>query len=283
MGNSLVGLDVRRDFLYSPFRYQGHQTYALGNILSLISGHEVFIEPFCGGAGVFFAKPKAKVNWLNDVNAELIETYSVIRDQPREFIDFLRQIDSSIERYEYFSKEFVPGNNLEVAARWFYLNRTSCMQTMDKFWEQDRTIRFDANELSNIILSCSQKLQGVRLTCGDFETAINEAPDNAFLFIAPPYSLHHPKERTKIYRHPFERESHLRLMTSLKQNSNRIKFMLTYREDREMRNLYFWGNNTIRTLESDNTFTDDKTKKPEDQTKKEENGKEEISIVNYRI
>ena len=125
------------DFLNSPFRYPGNQIYALDILLLLVPEHHIFVEPFCGGASEFFAKKKVKENWLNDIDKELIETYIIIRDQPEEFIAFLKKEESSQERHDYFKTEFMPQGRFDIAARWFYLNRTSCLETMSKFWRYD--------------------------------------------------------------------------------------------------------------------------------------------------
>lgn len=276
-----AGSERSADFVHSPFRYNGHQTYALGSIISLIPEHQFFIEPFCGGGGVFFAKPLAGSSWLNDVNRELIEAYNLIRDSPGRLIEFLRKERLSAERYDYFHKEFVPKDRAEVALRWFYLNRTSCFETMDRKWERDPAIGLDCDRLGEIISGCSRKLRGVRLTCGDFSLPVDKAPDNSFLFIAPPYSLNHSQTRTQSYRHPFGREDHARLARALKQNAGRVKFLLTYSDCREIRELYSWGDNVVEELKCDNHFTDDPTKRPEDQVRKK-GGREEIAIMNYR-
>jgi len=274
---------LMKEFVHSPFRYQGHQTYALGSILSNIPEHQVFIEPFCGGAGVFFGKTKVKENWLNDINSELIETYKTIRDKPEYLIDFISSENFSKEKYNYFKTEFTSKNSGEIAARWFYLNRASNLENMDKFWELDESIHLNSKGLVKIILDCSKKLQGVKLTSGDFEQALNNAPDNAFLLIAPPYSLTHSSTRTSTYKFPFKKEGHLRILNFLKQNTKKVKFLLTYRDCSEIREMYSWGDNVIIPLESDNFFVDDITKKTEDQIKKEGISNGEVAIMNYTI
>ncbi len=72
----------------SPFRYAGGKFYARNLILEQIPEHSCFIEPFAGGASIFFAKPKAQHNWLNDIDESLINTYLTIRDEPQALIDF---------------------------------------------------------------------------------------------------------------------------------------------------------------------------------------------------
>ena len=62
-----------------PFRYWGGKQLMLKHILPLIPSHTCYIEPFCGGAAVFFAKEPAPVNIINDINEELVNFYEVLR------------------------------------------------------------------------------------------------------------------------------------------------------------------------------------------------------------
>ena len=229
------------DFVHSPFRYPGNQIYALDTLLSLIPEHKFYSEPFCGGASTFFAKPKAENSWLNDVDRELIDTYTAIRDQPEKLIAALSREEISERRYSHFKKGFTPRNGFETALRWFYLNRTSRMETMSKFWERDDRITPVPADWVNSILECSKKLQGVKLTCGDFEKVVDETPDGSFLFIAPPYSIHHSSVQNKEHKYPFEREAHFRLANALRLRDGKVKFLVTYNENDELRRMYSWG------------------------------------------
>src|SRR3989339_423475 len=152
------------DFVHSPFRYPGNQIYALDTLLSLIPEHRYYAEPFCGGASTFFGKSKAEGNWLNDVDRELIDTYITIRDQPEKLIVALTGEEISEKRYNYFKTGFAPRNSFEMAVRWFYLNRTSRIEIMSRFWEQGDKITSRPTDWANSILECSKKLQDVRLT-----------------------------------------------------------------------------------------------------------------------
>ena len=96
----------RTDFVHSPFRYPGHQIYALDTLLSLIPEHQYYIEPFCGGGSTFFGKAKAEDNWLNDIDGELIDTYVAIRDQPEKLAVALMGEEVSKKRYNYFKTKF---------------------------------------------------------------------------------------------------------------------------------------------------------------------------------
>ncbi|MCU0642165.1 MAG: DNA adenine methylase, partial [archaeon] len=134
---SKTSLSGGAEFLQSPLRYPGSHHYALDTLLSLVPKHQVFIEPFCGGASEFFGKTKAETNWLNDIDKELIKVYWVLRDQPERLVAFLKRENDSEERYDYFKDSFAPKDDFEIAARWFYLNRTSVLSMMSRFWKRD--------------------------------------------------------------------------------------------------------------------------------------------------
>ena len=88
------------------------------------------------------------------------------------------------------------------------------------------------------ILRTSAKLQGVKLTSLDFEKIIEEAPDNSFLFIDPPYFN---ADQEKFYAYSFKKDDHFRLSKILKKHKNKFKFLLTYDDSQEVRELYDWA------------------------------------------
>ncbi|MEI6063595.1 MAG: DNA adenine methylase, partial [Pseudanabaena sp. ELA748] len=59
----------------SPFRYAGGKFYARKLILEFIPQHTNYVEPFAGGASIFFAKEKSPHNWLNDIDKDVINVY----------------------------------------------------------------------------------------------------------------------------------------------------------------------------------------------------------------
>lgn len=264
------------EFIHSPFRYNGHQAYALGSIMSFVPPHTSFIEPFCGGAGLFFAKEKVAYNWLNDIDPELIAVYNTMIKSPQSLIKFFFGKYSE-EEYNKIRDNLILTKEEDIAARWFYLNRTSRFDLMGKAWERDEEIKPDLESLEKIILSCSIKLQNTQITCGDFEKVIDSAPDESFIFMSPPYSLNHSSEKIKKYAFPFFEEYHLRLLHALERNSDRIKFLLTYPDSERVRNMYSWTKE-IQPLKNDCLFIGDTTKKRKEEINEKS---EEIIIKNF--
>ncbi len=80
---------INMSCINSPFRYAGGKFYARNLILEHVPKHTYYIEPFAGGASIFFAKKKVEENWLNDFDKDLVNVYLTIRDKPQKLIDFL--------------------------------------------------------------------------------------------------------------------------------------------------------------------------------------------------
>jgi DNA adenine methylase len=245
----------------SPFRYAGGKYYARNLILDHVPEHSSYIEPFAGGASIFFAKPRANYNHLNDIDTELINVYKYIRDYPKKLIDFLKKKEESKSRipeslvagvkngdpipatkelHSFFKRDFIPLNDLERAGRWFYLNRTSysgIMNTQNMYFGYGDKFSMQPKNWAQNILRTSEKLQGVELTCIDFEDVIDNAPDGSLLFIDPPYFN---ADQDKFYQHFFSKKDHFRLVECLKRNNDRLMLFVTYDNVTEVRNLYDW-------------------------------------------
>ncbi len=59
----------------TPITYYGGKQMMLPHIMPLIPEHNVYVEPFAGGAAVLFAKEPVQTNVINDLNGELINFY----------------------------------------------------------------------------------------------------------------------------------------------------------------------------------------------------------------
>ncbi len=273
----------------SPFRYPGGKFYARGLILPIIPLHDNYIEPFAGGASIFFAKEKSQTNQLNDLDNELVNCYIHIKDYSEELIEFLDGIPAKKELHNYYKNEFRPRNDLERAGRWYYLNRISysgIMNMKNCYWGYGEKYSMRPENWPRNIRRTSEKLQNVNITNLDFEQVIDSAPDNSFLFVDPPY---YNADQDKFYTCSFDIEDHIRLSEVLRRNSHRLKFLVTYDNTPEVLELYDWCHE-ITEQEWNYTInrTDDQKKKTSNTKKsnttkgKRKKGKE-VFIVNYPI
>ena len=280
-------MKIMKDSMNSPFRYAGGKFYARKLITEQIPSHQSYIEPFAGGGSIFFAKKKVKFNQLNDIDEQLVNCYLVIRDQPEELIKGLEGEEATKERHHWYKNEFQPKNKLEEAVRWYYLNRTSysgIMNMQNCYFGYGPKYSMRPENWPRNIRRTSGKLQGVEITLLDFEKVIDNAPDGAFLFVDPPY---YNADQDKFYTHSFQLDDHLRLKEVLKRNSERLKFLITYDNSEEVRELYKWAQ---AKLDKEWNYTISRT---DDQTKDaaHKNGKpkekrprykgKEVFILNY--
>src|SRR5438876_623151 len=58
--------------MVGPFAYIGGKRLLAPQVLALVPKHLTYVEPFCGGAQVFFRKPPSTVEVLNDLDSELV-------------------------------------------------------------------------------------------------------------------------------------------------------------------------------------------------------------------
>lgn len=168
-----------------------------------------YIEPFVGSGAILFWMlnhfPKLEKAVINDINEDLINTYSTIASKPKELISILRQLQNEFhsletkieEKKEYYYQKRTWYNTRKEeqsgqAALFIFLNRT-CFNGLYRVNKNNGynvpmgsykkpTICDDKN-----ILAVSNALQKVEILCGDYEKTLNEATTNSFFYFDPPY------------------------------------------------------------------------------------------------
>ncbi len=159
---------------------------------------KTYYEPFVG-AGALFLDLQHKNTYINDTNAELINCYNVIKDNPEELIDDLYK--NKIEKdYFYSIRELdrtEPYNNLspiEKASRIIYLNKT-CFNGLFRVNSQGQfNTPFGRYENPKIVDAAVLKAvsnylndNDVQILNLDFGQAVTNAKKGDFVYFDPPY------------------------------------------------------------------------------------------------
>ena len=63
------------------FRYYGGKGILAPWIVGMLPAHRTYVEPFCGAASVLFAKERSYAEVLNDKSAEVVNLFSILRDE----------------------------------------------------------------------------------------------------------------------------------------------------------------------------------------------------------
>lgn len=88
--------------------------------------HSCYIEPFAGGAALFFLRQPAEVEVLNDINGELVNLYRVVQNHLEEFVRQFKWTLSSRQMFEWH-KTTRPETltDIQHAARFYYLQQNA--------------------------------------------------------------------------------------------------------------------------------------------------------------
>lgn len=151
-----------------------------------------YYEPFIGGGAVFFDLQPKNVT-ISDLNSELITAYKVIRDNVDDLICSLK---THVYSKEYFltmrAKNPSEMNDLDVASRFIYLNRT-CFNGMYRvnskgqfnvpFGRYKNPIICDEDNLRAV----SSALRNVEILNEDYKFVLQKAKPGDFIYFDPPY------------------------------------------------------------------------------------------------
>jgi len=96
-------------------------------IFPLFPQHSCYVEPFAGGAALFFLRPvPAEVEVLNDVNGDLINLYRVVQNHLEEFVRQFKWALSSRQVFKWLQMTRVETlTDIQRAARFYYLQQSA--------------------------------------------------------------------------------------------------------------------------------------------------------------
>jgi DNA adenine methylase len=170
-----------------------------GALLSQFASHfptpnryKRYFEPFLGGAAVFFHLQPAE-SFLYDLNPQLIEVYSVVRENVEGLISALK-IHHNDRVYFYEVRAQQPTNltPIQRAARFIFLNRT-CYNGLYRVNRQGQ-FNVPFGKYTNPTI-CDEKklrlasscLQQAHLNVADFEAILDIAEKGDLIYFDPPY------------------------------------------------------------------------------------------------
>lgn len=181
----------------------GNKSKIASEIQKYFPKHHSYIEPFFGAGGMFFNKPKATHNFLNDIDSDVFNLFQVIKDSKEEFIDLFEKMPIHNELFDWWIKnqETKP---LNKAIRFVMLSNFSLYGKGD-------TLRLGCVKPKEMLLRNIEKtfdyLKNVQFTNCDFRKMFKsislEATDRGgvFIYADPPYL-----QSVDNYSHSFKEE-----------------------------------------------------------------------------
>jgi DNA adenine methylase len=179
--------------LKTPITYYGGKQSMLKYLLELVPEHRIYCEPFFGGGALFFAKPKADVEVINDLNGEVINFFKVMKTK---FTALQREVQATLHSRELYAKAMTIYNNPEgytdVQRAWALWTATNqgfaSMIGSWGFGKDNSKEKAIANKRDNFISAYEDRLRTVQVENNDALKVIARCDTkDAFIYCDPPY------------------------------------------------------------------------------------------------
>ncbi|WP_442795297.1 DNA adenine methylase [Pelobium manganitolerans] len=182
-------------YLKTPITYYGGKQRLCARIIDVVPEHNLYCEPFLGGAAVFFAKPPSTVEVLNDTNRELINFYRVVQN---DFVSLEKMIRITLHSRDLFEEASVIYNHPrmfnEIKRAWavWVLSCQGFAGQLDSSWgyerKSDKTGKKIINNRDRFTEDYAIRLQNVQLECADALYVIKSRDsESSFFYCDPPY------------------------------------------------------------------------------------------------
>lgn len=227
-----------------PLSYIGGKRALANRIIALFPEHEAYVEPFAGGAQVFFRKAPSKVEVLNDLDREIVNFYRVCQQHFEELVRYLRFTLVSRAWFELLQAT-APATltDIQRAARYFYLSKT-CYAGLVRHRNYGVRVNappgFNPEDIPSLIEESHHRLARVQIECLPYEKMLARYDRATTLFYLDP-----PYYERKLYCYNLEPEEFGKMAKQL--GKLKAKFILSLNDVPEVRALF--KGFTIRTVE----------------------------------
>lgn len=173
-------------------RRLGNKKKIAKKILPFFPQHTIYVELFFGAGGMFFNKPLAKINFLNDLDTNIFKCFDVLINQKDALLEYLEMIPVCAEFWQY-QRKIVPKNDIESVVKFLVLSNFG-------FMGKTETLKFEIGG-ANTKKQLLKNLQKTYLEIVnrnnyflnyDFRKVLSKIgkPENAsqmFIYADPPY------------------------------------------------------------------------------------------------
>lgn len=246
----------------TPLRYPGGKGALSGFLNSTIRLNDIqkciYVEPFAGGAGAainLLLSGSVEKIILNDADVRIWAFWKAILSHTEDFLDLLSNTEISVEEWRRQREIYLSNSSTTALKRGFasfYLNRCNRSGILmnggvigglsqEGKWKIDA--RFNKVDLAQRIERISAYAEQIEIHNNDAlhflrETVMKAPSRNPFLVnLDPPYYV----KGSCLYLNQYTNEDHYDLAQFLRKIRN-LKWLVTYDNVAEIRNLYHWAN-----------------------------------------
>jgi DNA adenine methylase len=207
--------------MIGPLSYIGGKRRIAKQLGALIPEHVTYVEPFAGGAQVFFHKPRSKVEVLNDLDDEIVNFLRVCQRHPQELSRVLRWQPASRRLFAWHQQQSPHLlTDIERAARFFYLQKNTWggkRKRQNFHFAVTKPPSYTPSTLAKRLAEVAERLDNVQLEMLPYQAVFSRYDrPTTFFYCDPPYV------GVDLYEHNFSDEQFEELARQLRSLKGRF-------------------------------------------------------------
>lgn len=168
-------------------RRLGNKSKIAAEVQQYFPEHRLYIEPFFGAGGMFFNKPKAKHNIVNDSDSDVFNLFQVVSTRKNDLEEAVKIMPVHMDLLNYW-KENLEIDPIRKAIRFIFLSNLTFLGKMD-------TLRFGEVDPMGVFFERLDKtfefLKGVQFANKDFRDFFRliagDYQEKSFIYADGPY------------------------------------------------------------------------------------------------
>lgn len=225
--------------------YPGAKWGMTDKIISLMPPHRTYLEPFFGSGAVLFRKPPSAIETVNDIDGDIVNFFTVIKEYPDELAYHLSLTPYARtvfdDAYENLGSDpFDRAVGFVIRSKMGHGFKT-CQKTGFKtdVTGRERAYCVKAwNRLPEDVLEAANRLKGVQIENRPALDLIRKYNhENVLIYADPPYLL--SARKCKQYCHEMTEQDHVELLAALMDHKGAV-ILSGYPSDLYDRELRHW-------------------------------------------
>ena len=178
--------------MIGPICYVGGKRRLAPALIRRFPPHVTYVEPFAGGAQVFFHKPPSAVEVLNDLDGEVVNFLRICQVHPDELVRCLHHVVPSRRLHALYAQQDPETlTDVQRAARFLYLQKNSFggrRRQQNYHYCVTKAPNFNPTRLPALIRRTADRLAGVQLECLPYDEILRRYDrPTTFFYLDPPY------------------------------------------------------------------------------------------------
>lgn len=265
---------MRKNKLVAPvLKWVGGKRQLIETFKPLLPSISKYCEPFAGGCALLFHL-QPRIAYVNDINADLMRVYDVIKKNVNELISELKQYKNEQEFFYYIRgldrdlEKYNSLSDVKKAARIIYLNKTcyNGLYRVNNAGEFNSPFGYYRNpNIVNepVLRAVSEYFNSAEIYFSslDYQEILSDIKKGTFVYLDPPYDpISATSNFTGYSKGGFSRDEQIRLRKCCDElNERGINFMLSNSQTPFIMELYSEYN--IKIIQAKRAINSDSTKR----------------------